>query len=215
MFTLSDGGAAVNGAKDASRRRFLAMGVAGAAVAGSVAGFNLLKLPNGSYITTKSYSASSTPADPTFDSNGVQLPSLTTDPPHRMGSIYFRSDLLQMRLDDGTSYYTIPKQQVFSKGGTILNPVPETVVIWRAPFSCTVTAVSGYQDTGAGSVVTACDGSTDLLSTDITIASPATWQEGGNLAMTEVLLGDSIAIRVVSVSGSPNYLGVQVELTQP
>jgi hypothetical protein len=120
-----------------------------------------------------------------------------------------------MRLDDGTSYYSLPKQQVFSKGGAILSPVAQTIVIWRAPFACTVTAVRGYQDTGTGSVITAYDGATDLLSTDIAISSAATWQDGGSLAQTAVSAGDSIAIKVVSVSGSPNYLVIQVELTQP
>jgi len=213
---LSDGEKLPDEAKDARRRKFLTMGVAGAVVVASVTGYTLLRLPDGSYTTTRTaQAASSGPGDPTFDANGVQLPSLTSDPPHREGSIYFRSDLLQMRLDDGTSYYTLPKQQVFSKGGAILSPIPQTIVIWRAPFACTVTAVRGYQDTGTGSVITAYDGATDLLSTDIAISSAATWQDGGSLAQTAVSAGDSIAIKVVSVSGSPNYLVIQVELTQP
>ena len=195
------------------------MGVAGAVVVASAAGYDLLRLPHRSSATTNTaqmaQAESSGSSDPTFDANGVQLPSLTSDPPHREGSIYFRSDLLQARLDDGKSYYTLPKQQVFSKGGAILSPAPQTIVIWRAPFACTVTAVKGYQDKGTGSVITAYDGPTDLLSTDMTISSAATWQDGGSLAKTVVSAGDSIAIKVVSVSGSPNYLVIQVELTQP
>ena len=72
---------------------------------------------------------------------------LTSDPPHREGSIYFRSDSLQLRLDDGTSYYNISKDQVFSKGRVILTPVPQTIVIWRAPFPCSITAVTGTSET--------------------------------------------------------------------
>jgi len=216
---LTDGKEATGDAKGSNRRKFLTMGVAGAAVVASVAGYTLLRLPDGSYTSTKSEqtteSTSATPADPTFDGYGVQLPALTSDPPHRQGSIYFRSDLSQLRLDDGTSYWTLPKQQVFSKGGAIPSPVPQTIVIWRAPFACTVTAVKGYQDSGSGSVVTAYDGSADLLTNDIRISSAATWQDGGSLAKTAVSAGDSIAIKIVSVSGSPNYLVVQVELTQP
>jgi len=216
---LSDGKKATNQVKDAKRRNFLTMGLAGAVVVASVAGYNLLRLPDGSYTTTRTtqtpQAVSSGSSDPTFDANGIQLPSLTSDPTHREGSIYFRSDLLQVRLDDGTSYYSLPKQQAFSKGGAILSPVAQTIVIWQAPFACTVTAVKGYQDAGTGSVITAYDGFTDLLSTDITISSAATWQNGGSLAMTGVLPGDSIAIKVVSVSGSPNYLVIQVEMTQP
>jgi hypothetical protein len=205
--------------KGVQRRKFLSMGVAGAVVVASAAGSDLLKLPHRSSTTThKAQMAqvgSSGSSDPTFDANGIQLPSLTSDPPHRKGSIYFRSDSLQVRLDDGTSYYNLSKSQVFSKGGVVLSPTPQTIVIWRAPFPCTITAVKGFQDIGTGSVITAYDGSADLLHTDLTISSAATWQDGGSLAKTAVSAGDSIAIKVVSVSGSPNYLVIQVELTQP
>jgi hypothetical protein len=199
--------------KDERRRKLLAMGAAGAVAAASVAGYSILKLADSS--GTKSITSTSDPSDPTFDANGVQLPSLTSDPPHREGSIYFRSDLSQLRLDDGSSYYTIAKQQIFSKGGVILAPAAQTIVIWRAPFACTITAVKGYQDVGTGSVITAYDGSTDLLKTDIKIASAGTWQDGGALAKTSVSAGDSIAIKIVSVAGSPNYISIQVEFTQP
>jgi hypothetical protein len=214
---LSNRKKATDEVKDAERRKFLTMGVAGAVVVASAAGYDLLRLPHRSSTITNTaeMAESSGSSDPTFDANGVQLPSLTSDPPHREGSIYFRSDSLQMRLDDGTSYYNLPKNQVFSKGGVILLPIPQTIAIWRAPFPCTITAVKGYQDTGTGSVITAYDGSTDLLDTDLTISSAATWQDGGSLAKTTVSAGDSIAMKVVSVSGSPNYLVIQVELTQP
>jgi hypothetical protein len=201
---------------DGDRRKFLKGVVAGGVVAASVAGYGLLKNPVEARLpVAASLASAANPRDPTFDANGVQLPSLTSDPAHRAGSIYFRSDLGQLRLDDGSSYYTIPKKLVFSKGGVVLSPVAQTLVVWRAPFSCTVTAVKGFQDVGAGSVITACDNGTDLLSTDITISAAATWQDGGSLAHTAVSTGDSIAIKVVSVSGSPNYLVIQVEFTQP
>lgn len=188
------------------------MGLAGAIVAGSAAGYYVLKLPDGTYTSIKIGSGNSPPTD---DAQGHQLPSLSSDPPHKKGSIYFRSDLLQLMVDDGTSYFTLPERQLFSKGGAILQPSPQTVVVWRAPFACTVMAVRGYQDVGTGSVVTAYDGSKNLLSTDITISAAGEWQDGGNLALTAVSTGDSIAIQVVSVSGTPNYLVVQVDLSQP
>ena len=213
--------------KDSQRRKFLAAGIAGAAVVASVAGYTLLRLPDGSYTTRTTQTTESTmtsqttqspatnPTDPSFDANGVQLPLLTSDPPHRQGSIYFRSDLSQLRLDDGTAYYTLPKKQVLSKGVVVQSPVPQKFVMWRAPFACTVTAVKGYQDVGTGSVVTAYDGSTNLLATNLVISSAASWQDGGSLAKSAISAGDSIEIMIVSVSGSPNYISIQVELTQP
>ena len=206
--------------KDADRRKLLKGCVASAAVVASLAGYSLLKLPDGTFATVSvsqstGRSTIPDPNDPTLDANGIQLPSLTSDPAHRQGSIYFRSDLSQMRLDDGASYYTLSKNQVFSKGGVVQSPVAQTIVIWRAPFACTIRSVKGYQDTGTGSVVTAYDGPTDVLQTDIKISASATWQDGGSIAKPTVSAGDSIAIGIVSVSGSPNYLVVQVEMTQP
>lgn len=204
--------------KDPKRRKFLATGVAGAVVVASLAGYTLLRLSDGSYVTRTDQGAqtkSSGPSDPTFDADGVQLPSLTSDPPHREGSVYFRSDLLQVRLDDGTSYYSLPKKQAFSKGCCILAPSAQTIVIWRAPSACTVTAVKAYQDVGTGSVATVYDGNINILESNIAISSAATWQDGGSLALTAVSTGDSIAIEIVSVAGSPNYISVQIEFTQP
>ena len=216
---MNNGDKETDEVRGAQRRKILTMGVVGAAVVASAAGVDLLRLPHKSSSSTgtsqSAQPASQGSSDPTFDANGVQLPSLTSDPPHREGSIYFRSDSLQVRLDDGTSYYNLSKNQIFSKGGVVLSPTPQTIVIWRAPFPCTVTAVKAYQDVGTGSVVTASDGPADLLHSDLAISSTATWQDGGPLAKTAVSAGDSIAIRVVSVSGSPNYLAIQVELTQP
>src|ERR1022692_4903850 len=121
--------------EDGDRRKFLKGCVTGAAVAASVAGHGLLKLPvEARPPVMASLAPAPDPSDPTFDANGVQLPSLTSDPAHRVGSIYFRSDLAQLRLDDGSSYYTIPKKLVFSKGGVVLSPVAQAIVVWRAPL---------------------------------------------------------------------------------
>jgi len=103
----------------------------------------------------------------------------------------------------------------FQKGATVLTPSAGKSIIWRAPYACTVTAVKAIQDVGTGSVLTAYDGGTDLLNTDITIAVAGTWQDGGTLALTAVAAGDSIAIDIVSLAGTPNYVAIQVEFTRP
>ena len=222
---MNDGKKQPDEVANRNRRKFLAAGAAGAAgvvVAATAAGYGWMKplvvSPSSegasSTNTGVSQAVGSGPSDPTFDSNGIQLPSLTSDPPHRQGSIYFRSDLSQMRLDDGASYYTIPKTHLFRKGAVIQSPVPQKIAIWRAPYPCTVTAIKGYQDSGTGSVITVYDGSTDLLLTDMTISQAGTWQDGGALAKTSLLAGDSIVIRIVTVSGSPNYISVQVDLSE-
>lgn len=100
---------------------------------------------------------------------------------------------------------------IFTKGAVIESPVAGTIVVWRAPFDCTVTHVRAFQDIGTGSVVTALDNSADILSTDITIAQAATWQDGGSLAEGAISAGDSLAIKITSVAGSPNYIALQIE----
>jgi hypothetical protein len=195
--------------RESERRKFLKGAIVGAGAVAIATGFDILRIPKATS------QPPSDPSDPTFDSNGVQLPSLTSNPAHRQGSIYFRSDISQLMLDDGTSYWQIEKQQIFSKGGTILSPVEQTIVVWRAQFPCTVTAVKGYQDAGTGSVVTAFDGTNNLLNTDITIGTAATWVDGGSIAYSAVSAGDSIYIAIVSVAGTPNYIGIQVEFTMP
>jgi len=129
------------------------------------------------------------------------------------GDFYYRVDLQQWRWYHNGAWQAIPAS--FTKGGVLQSPVAGTTVIWVAPFACTVKRVRGYQDAGTGSVMTALHGALDLLVTDITIGTAAAWQDGGAVQNTSFASGDSLAIKVTSVSGSPNYITVQVDFTAP
>lgn len=107
------------------------------------------------------------------------------------------------------------KATIFTKGAVIQSPSAGKTAIWRAPFACTVTNVRGYQDVGTGSVVTADDGTSDFLVTDLTIGSAATWLDGGAVKNVAVAAGDTIFVNVVSVAGAPNYIAIQIDFTQP
>ena len=106
--------------------------------------------------------------------------------------------------------------QPFSKTVTVLTPTTTvTVVAWRAPFACTVIKVWGYQDTGTGSVVTALHGAQDLLVSDITLNPAAAWQDGGTVQNASFAVGDILYAKIVSVSGTPGMLAIQVDFTEP
>ena len=105
---------------------------------------------------------------------------------------------------------------VFSAGQTVLAPAAENIIVWRAPFSCTVTNVRGYQDTGTGSTFNARrNGSLNLLASAATIGTAATWIDGGAVQNQSFSGGDKLEIMIVSVAGAPNMIAIQVDFTQP
>jgi hypothetical protein len=115
----------------------------------------------------------------------------------------------------GSPVIAVVQPLTFSRGGTILNPTSTgTYVIWYAPFNCTVTNVKGYADT-TGSVVTALHNGADLLVTDLTITLAATWQDGGAVQNTPMVTGDSLAIKIASLSGSPTQIAIEIVFTRP
>lgn len=111
----------------------------------------------------------------------------------------------------------------FTKGVVILAPIAVSVIIWQAPAPCKITAFKGYQDVGSGSVVTVYVSSPPLASfpavmayeaskNQLRITAPAVWQSRASFVVSMLKAGDSLGVQVVSVSGSPGYLSVQVEL---
>jgi hypothetical protein len=105
----------------------------------------------------------------------------------------------------------------FSRGGTVLSPTGTVaVVVWRAPFACTVTAVKGYRTGGTGATINARARGTDThLSSDLSLTSADTWMDGGAVQNTGYSAGDKMEILVQSVAGSPTQIAVQVDLTRP
>lgn len=104
----------------------------------------------------------------------------------------------------------------FSKGGTMLFPVAKNIIIWRAPFACTVTAVKGYRVSGTGATINARrNGASNHLSSALSLTSADTWMDGGTVQNTAYAVGDKLEIMIVSVSGSPDQVAVQVDYTRP
>lgn len=102
-------------------------------------------------------------------------------------------------------------------GGTVLNPTTSVnIVVWYAPFDCTVTNVLGYVDGATGSVINARrNGTLTLLVSNLTLGVADVWIDGGAVQNTAVSTGDKLEIMVISVSGTPTQIAVEIQLTRP
>lgn len=104
-----------------------------------------------------------------------------------------------------------------SRGGTLVNPYgiddAINIICWRAPFACTVTAVKGYRVGGSGATVNARrNGSEDFLASALSLTSADTWTDGGSVQNAALAAGDKVEIMIVSTTGSPTQLAVQVDI---
>ena len=109
-----------------------------------------------------------------------------------------------------------------SKGGTYYNKYgisvsssdPLYIISWRAPMACTVTNVRGYRKGGTGAQINARrNGADDHLSSHLSVSTCDTWLDGGSVQNTSISIGDKLEIAIISTSGSPTQVAVQIDLT--
>ena len=99
-----------------------------------------------------------------------------------------------------------------SRGGTILNPTPMNILVWRAPFPCTVKKVWGYRHEGTGGSINARRNGTDKhLSADLSLDSADVWTDGGAVQNTAYAIGDKLEIMIVTETGEPTQIAIQVD----
>ena len=105
---------------------------------------------------------------------------------------------------------------IISRGGTVRSPAGAiNLIVWRAPFACTVTNVRGYRVGGTGATINARrNGASNHLSSALSLTSADTWQDGGAVQNTAYAAGDKMEIMVVTVAGSPTQIAIQVDLTR-
>ncbi|MGH7178870.1 MAG: hypothetical protein ACREJC_15955 [Tepidisphaeraceae bacterium] len=108
------------------------------------------------------------------------------------------------------------KGVIFSRGGTVLTPTGAiNVIVWRAPFGCTVTNVRGYRVGGTGATINARrNGASNHLAAAVSLAVADTWTDGGAVQNTAYVAGDKLEIMLVTVTGSPTQVAVQVDYTR-
>ncbi|MFF7308161.1 hypothetical protein [Streptomyces sp. NPDC008137] len=85
-------------------------------------------------------------------------------------------------------------------------------MVWRAPKACTVVAVRGYRVGGTGATINAQRGASDLLATDLSLSTAATWLSGPSVQNASFAAGDSLTVAIRSVTGSPTAVTIQVDL---
>lgn len=88
------------------------------------------------------------------------------------------------------------------------------MVIWRAPFACTASAVRVFTTGGTSANVNARKNGTDaLLAGDLT-GNAGTMTSNTTLQNASFAAGDYLEARLISLSGSPTSVLVQVECTR-
>jgi hypothetical protein len=97
-------------------------------------------------------------------------------------------------------------------------------MIWRAPFACTVTNIRGYRIGGTGATVNAGIGNSGTTggvgyfqSSDLSLTNTdtGTWNTAAANQNTAVASGDGILVKVVSITGTPSQIVIQVDFTRP
>jgi hypothetical protein len=87
------------------------------------------------------------------------------------------------------------------------------IIVWEAPFNCLVTNVKGYRVGGSGATVNARkNGTSNHLSSALSLSSADTWMDGGAVQNTQYYVGDKMEIMLVSASGSPTQIAIQVNM---
>ncbi|MEU6614499.1 hypothetical protein [Streptomyces parvus] len=114
-------------------------------------------------------------------------------------------------VQDGLLQY--PGTPTTTQGLVIPAPAgPVSYAIWRAPHACTVTAVRGYREGGSGATINAVAGGADLLAVNLSLATAGTWLSGPGVQNAALEAGDTVAVAVRSVAGSPTAVTILIDI---
>lgn len=85
------------------------------------------------------------------------------------------------------------------------------VVIWRAPYDCTVVATRGFRVGGDGCIIRARRGDLPLNVSDLSLVNQEQWYVGQDVQNGTFAAGDALVLEVVSVQGTVTEVTIQVE----
>ena len=83
-----------------------------------------------------------------------------------------------------------------------------TFPVWRCNVACTASQVLGYTDSGSAVLVNATKNGSALLASDLSISTD-TWVSSSILQNENFNVGDILAFRLVSFSGTPKEITIQ------
>lgn len=106
---------------------------------------------------------------------------------------------------------------IISRGGSILDPAgARNIVVWRAPYACTVTNVRGFRKGGTGATINSQrNGTSTHLASALSLSSASTWADGGAVQNTAYAAGDYLEIMLVTITGAVTEIDIQVDFTRP
>ncbi len=109
----------------------------------------------------------------------------------------------------GTGCNTVP---VDTRGGTLLDPTGAIdVVVWRAPYACTVNKVQALQVGGtSGEVQARKNGATAFLASNLATTA-GTWASTSTIQNATVAVDDYLEIRIISLVGTPTGMTIQIQ----
>ena len=129
------------------------------------------------------------------------------------------STLMNLHIRDNLNYLKAEVDLMpFSRGGTLWNPngiidtvnLPVWLYVTRA---CTVTHVKGWRVGGTGATINARkNGSSTHLSSALSLTSASTVMDGGAEQNTGYVIGDRMEMMIVSLTGDPTEVAVQINL---
>ncbi|MET7334364.1 hypothetical protein [Nonomuraea sp. NPDC005650] len=87
-------------------------------------------------------------------------------------------------------------------------------VLWRASVPCKIKAVRAYRVGGTTAVVNATKNGASVLTGDLATPAASTWAAGslGALSARRMVEGDTLAATIVSASGTPTDLVIQIDI---
>lgn len=126
---------------------------------------------------------------------------------------YSDAGVLKVRQSNGT-IVTIAATTV-SKGLVFPDPTgPVTFAVYRATRAGTITGVFGYRQGGTAVTVNATKNGADLLTTNLSLSTDSTWLAGAPLQNTTVAVGDSLAVAIRSIGGTPAEVAIQIDIQE-
>jgi hypothetical protein len=110
---------------------------------------------------------------------------------------------------------TIPPAYATIESATAIftNPTGSDTAEVQIPKNAVVTAVKGKRYGGTGATINAQVGSSDLLSSDLSLASTGSWVTGSGLQNTSVGTNATVTLELAGVTGTPSKVYVQVNFS--
>jgi hypothetical protein len=121
-----------------------------------------------------------------------------------------------------TSSYAVnaAAQVQFTRGGVFYDAdgiagtaaLSQSMIIWRAPFNCTASAFNSYRVTGSGATVNAKKNGSLILSSSFSVANTDTWNNLTTLQNNTFVIGDKLELTLMTASGYPTQVAIQLDM---